>query len=163
MTTSTSTKLLLILGLTLLLTGLATASHRTGSIVDGGADYSEFDNLEGYGIPSFSSHAEIVTYLVAPFLFVTLLLQIALNQVLKHTVAKGSAPGDGPDTSKFATIMALSITAMLVPSPFWDYIILSGNLIGVISVTILLLVFIAIFRWVSSGTSRTRRDRYRVQ
>jgi magnesium-transporting ATPase (P-type) len=151
MTTSTSNKTVTAILAVLFISSFAAASHNS----------ADFDT--GFDVPEFDSHSEIATLLVAPFIFVTLLLQIALNAVLRSTIGRGNTPGHDPNYSKFATIMALSITAMLVPSPFWNYIILAGDSIGVISVTILLFLFVFIFGLVIKGASRktsSNRRRY---
>ena len=148
--TSTLNKLLVLAVLSLTIISFGSASHESG-----------FDT--GFNTPDFDSHSEIVTLLVAPFLFVTLLLQISLNAVLRSTIGRGADHGHEPNYKKFSTVMALSITAMLVPSPFWQYIILAGDSIGVIAVSILLLVFVFIFGVVGRrlGQAGNNNRRYR--
>lgn len=149
-TTSTSNKIIVLALILITTISLSTASHQ-----------SNFDT--GFDMPDFESHSEIVTLLVAPFLFVTLLLQITLNAVLRSTIGRGSNNGHNPNYKKFSTVMALSITAMLVPSPFWQYIIFAGDSIGVISVSILLLVFIFLFGVVARGARRMGNNNRRYR
>jgi heme/copper-type cytochrome/quinol oxidase subunit 2 len=146
-TTSTSNKTILLALVLAATISFGAASHESG-----------FET--GFDTPELESHSEIVTLLVAPFLFVTLLLQITLNAVLRSTIGRGSN-GHDPNYKKFSTVMALSITAMLVPSPFWQYIILAGDSIGVISVSILLLVFVFLFGVVLKGAKKMGNNKNR--
>lgn len=70
-----------------------------------------------FSIPVYDSHQEIATKLVAPFLLVTIILQTFLQRSLSFTL-------DSKDSKlkKNSLLMALAITAMLVPTTFFSMI-----------------------------------------
>lgn len=65
-------------------------------------------------IPTYDSHQEIATKLVAPFLLVTIILQTFMHRALSLTL-------DSHDSKlkKNSLLMALAIAAMLVPTRFF--------------------------------------------
>ena len=75
-------------------------------------------------IPEFDSNREIATEFVAPFLLITILLQRGLYQALSFTLDTSNIPGS--DKKKYAkvrkqsTIMALLISGMMVPTPYFQ-------------------------------------------
>ena len=143
--TSTSTKASLLLLSLFLTISVVSATHNSGSIVGD----------SGFGAPDYDDHWEIASKLAAPFVFVTLLFQISLNTTFAYTLADG----DKSQYRRITTIMALAITGMLVPSPFWDYIIFASQSIGLIAVTTLVFVFGLIFYWIASSERRAKRRR----
>lgn len=98
----------------------------------------------GFSIPEYSSQQEIFTQLVAPFLFLTVLLQILFNRALRFAFVDESKGNDllslmennKPNLNREATLMAITATAILIPTPFWNYVIFAVGSIGVITVTI---------------------------
>lgn len=100
-----------------------------------------FETDEHFSIPSYDSQEEIATKLVAPFIFITVLLHFALSRALNFILAEDveeeryhrvpyAIPlrDEGhdrlhPDARKYAMIMSLTITASLIPTPYWDIII----------------------------------------
>ena len=133
-TISTSTSKKIILGI-LLIGFVSTVSADFYYNNDGG-----FSGNEYFSTPSFESQEEIATQLVAPFIFITILLHFALSRALNfilaedieeeryHAIPYGIPLRDRghdklhPDARKYAMIMSLTITASLVPTPYWDII-----------------------------------------
>lgn len=101
----------------------------------------------GFSIPEYNSQAEIATELVAPFLFLVILLKLPLEVVLGFVYdTNDSIPGRRPDVSKEASLMSITITAMLIPTPFWRYIRLAAGSIGLIAtVTLIISVLFLIY------------------
>jgi hypothetical protein len=92
---------------------------------------SSIDAETGFSIPQYDSQEEIVTRLVAPFLLITILLQIAFQRALSFafvdndngpTLRQLIVDEDPPSVKKESTVMALAVSGMLVPSPFFQYI-----------------------------------------
>ncbi len=110
------------------------------------ADYYYSDQQVGsdwFVVPEYDSHEEIIAEFVAPFLFITILLQFSLKRALKFTFDTGDNPWeDGPNVDKEATIMAVTIALMVVVSPYWELIQQMAASIGVIAVGALILVFL---------------------
>lgn len=97
------------------------------SIVAGVSYNSEgfFGDAENYEIPEYESHGQIFSQLVAPFLFVTIILQLGLNKVLQFTLAENNNPyrdEEDPEIRRNATIMSLIIGGMMVPTPIFNYV-----------------------------------------
>ncbi|MFB6204840.1 MAG: hypothetical protein ABEJ75_04290 [Candidatus Nanohaloarchaea archaeon] len=80
----------------------------------------------------YDSQGEILTQFVAPFAFVYVLLYFLLTKTLQLILMDDDSPwfADRPDVNTEATLMALAITLMLVPTPFWDMIITWINYLG---------------------------------
>lgn len=140
---STSTKLGVLASALLLLTGLAASSHYYDHSGDG---YSVTDS--GFSVPEYESQSELATELVAPFLFLVILLKFALESVLATVLDTNDVqvPGEKPDVSREATLMAVAITGMLIPTPFWDYIRLAAGSIGLIATGALILAILFVIR-----------------
>lgn len=102
---------------------------------------------------------------MAPFLLVAIILQIGLERALIFTLAREDRPpmlqhliGEDEDyrrerskNRRRATILSLVITGMLVPTPFWDYIRLAGQAIGLTAVGIFLFGALYLLYLVLSG------------
>jgi len=107
--------------------------------------YAEND----FSIPEYESQDEMLTMLVAPFIVIALLLQLSLRRALRFAYAEDDNPSmlnlvenNRPPVDRYATVMSLAITAMLIPTPFWDYVILAINSLGVIAVGGLVVLFL---------------------
>lgn len=100
--------------LTILLAALLVIPAATSYYYSGGQDSITEDT---FSMPVYDSHQEIATKLVAPFLLVTIILQTFLQRSLSFTL-------DSHDSrlKKNSLIMALAITAMLVPTQFFQMI-----------------------------------------
>lgn len=107
------------------------------------ADYyynSDSSSLDGWGdLPEFESQEEILTGFVAPFLFVFILMQFSLKNVLEFTFA-GNESED--NVNREATVMAAAITLMVVASPYWLWIQTMAASLGVIAAGAIVLVFL---------------------
>ncbi len=138
----------LILGIFLLVLTSVAAAQITGQ---GSYDSSEISADTGFSIPEYSSHQEILTELVAPFIFLTVLLHFALTKALHFTLAEEDygpqnpfAPNRAPNVKRYSLVMSLAITGALVPTVIWDYVLWSIRLLGVTS----LLFFIGLILFV---------------
>lgn len=121
--TSTSNKATIIVLALVLTTGITLANHGSQ-----GSAYSTVHGQE-FVLPEFDSQEEIITQFVAPFIFITIILQLTYARVLHaiyrdDQVPRGVPPtvDDKPDVSRYATLMAIATTAVMVPTPFWDFI-----------------------------------------
>ncbi|MFB6191593.1 MAG: hypothetical protein ABEJ64_04145 [Candidatus Nanohaloarchaea archaeon] len=104
---------------------------------DGGGPITG-DGGTGFSIPQYDSQMEIATDFVAPFLLITLVFQIGLERALMFTLAEDRNAWLGRDPNykrerkkikKRSLILALVITGMLVPTPFFRSI---NDLIAVV-------------------------------
>lgn len=125
--TSTSTKLMVLLLATSLLTGVATTSHDSGGSNTGsGSITTDYAGYEGYGVPTYDTRDEMLTKLVAPFLLIALLLQLGLQTALESVLLKGLYDREyrkkKKQIRKHSTLMALAIAGMTIPSPIFKYI-----------------------------------------
>jgi len=123
-TTSTSSKFLVFLTLTVLLAGSTLATHDTGS---GSITSDKYGGTDGFGIPTYDTQGETLTKLVAPFLLITLLLQIGLRTALESVLLRGihdprQKRKKRKQVRKHSTLMALAIAGMTIPSPLFKYI-----------------------------------------
>lgn len=92
-------------------------------------DYS-LDDETGFTIPSYDSQEELITNLVAPFLLISLLLQIGFNRALRFAFVDedksrdllGLIEENRPSMRRESTLMSITATAMLVPTPFFQQI-----------------------------------------
>lgn len=137
--TSTKTVLLFLIGLMLI--GGVSADYYYNQDRTSMGDWGD--------VPQFESHEELVGQFVAPFLFITILLQFSLKKALAYTFAGDDdiqnpllPNSSGPNVDKEATVMALSIASMLVVSPYWTWIQTMAASIGLIAVGALILVFL---------------------
>jgi len=104
----------------------------------------------GFSVPEYESQQEIVSKLVAPFIFVSILLQILFNRALRFAFVDESSGNDllslvednKPNLNREATLMSITATAILIPTPFWNYVILATASIPTIAVSLVVLVFL---------------------
>jgi hypothetical protein len=115
----TKKRLIFFLTCLTLLTSAEASFHSSASTED------QFDESY-FSIPEYDSHREIATQLVAPFLFITLLLQIGIERVLFFTLDTGNSPfGDKTEKKKAkkqATVISLLIAGMMIPTPIFKNI-----------------------------------------
>lgn len=71
-----------------------------------------------FSTPEFESNQEIMTQLIAPFVFLFVLMQYTLSRALHFALDRRGRP----ETNKETTLLSLAIVTMLVPSPFWQYV-----------------------------------------
>lgn len=138
-----SRNLVVLASLLVFLSSLAAATHN-------GYNDPWYDT--GFQTPSFDSNSEIVVQFVAPFIFVTILLHLALSQALHFTlVDRGDRyywrrhPRDKPPVRRMSMIMSLAITGMLVPTPFWTLIQSSLNVVGMLAVLVFVFLMFTVF------------------
>lgn len=134
-TLTSTNKLLLLFIFAGMIVSTAAASHygddSIGSIT--GTD-------TGFQVPHFDSQQELVAELVAPFIFISVLLQFALAKALHWTVRDQDhyppplGRDNKPSVNRQATLLSITITAMLIPTPFWSYLRLAIQSVGVIAV-----------------------------
>jgi len=134
MTLTSATKISSILISIFLLVSLASADYY----------YTDRHTADDwFVVPEFESQEEIVAKFVAPFLFLTILLQFSLKRALEFTFDNSDNPlDDGPNVNKEATIMAIAIALMVVVSPYWELIQQMAASIGVLAVGALILLFL---------------------
>lgn len=103
----------------------------------------------GFSVPEYDSQEQLLTELVAPFIFLSILLQLILTKVLHGILRDENQPhgyvapagvpmqDDTPNVRRYSMLMSVTITAMLVPSPFWAYVRWVAGSIGLIAVTMI--------------------------
>lgn len=87
--------------------------------------YDAQDSISGFSIPEYESQSELLTQLVAPFLLITLILQFGFERALRFVLDDEHNPIPGQGESEHrrqSMMMALAITGMLVPTPFFSLI-----------------------------------------
>jgi len=144
--TSTSNKTIIITILLIITSTTAIAlQHQTTAVND----------QTGFEIPQYETQEEILYELVAPFIFVTTILFLGYSKVL-HTIFKdeeqhaymvppmvytdhGSAK---PNVRKYAMLMSITTTSILIPTVFWTYIVWMIASIGVIAPTAFALIIL---------------------
>lgn len=108
--------------------------------IDSGDSFGDSDY---YSIPEYDSHGEIFSELAAPFIFITVLLQLGLNKALQFTLAENDNPyrdNENSEIRRNSTIMSLIIVGMMVPTPIFDYVQIATTAIFGSVVTIFLAV-----------------------
>ncbi|MFB6203803.1 MAG: hypothetical protein ABEK01_04920 [Candidatus Nanohaloarchaea archaeon] len=105
--TSTSSKLLGLMLLGVILTSVGTSSFHN----------SEAANFE---VPEYDTNREIFIHLVAPFIFIFVLLQYGFTRALHYTLLDQEDSTEGPDVRRYATVLALSATGMMMFTPAWE-------------------------------------------
>ena len=144
--TSISASKNLFLGLVLLI--LISGASADYYYSDSG-DYSSITDDTGFSAPQYESQQEVVTQLVAPFIFVGILLQILFNRALRFAFVDEDSGNDllglvednKPNLRRESMIMSITATAILVPTPFWGYVILATASIPTIAVSLVALLF----------------------
>jgi len=104
----------------------------------------------GFTVPEYGSQQEILTKLVAPFIFVSILLQVLFNRALRFAFVDEDSGNDllslvednKPSLSREATLMSITATAILIPTPFWNYVILATASIPTIAVSVVAIAFV---------------------
>lgn len=126
MTTSTSTKLSVFILVMITFTGIAFGSHYYNHQQQG---YSVTGDT-GFSMPQYDNQTELLTQLLAPFLLITIILQTGFERALRFAFADDDDPTlldltenkRPPGIKRKSMVMALAVTGMLVPTPFFQYI-----------------------------------------
>lgn len=110
---------------------------------------SDFQAQDWFEAPTYDSQQELIYQILAPFAFVTILLQFSLKKALRMTFAQDddNNPFTGankPKVHKESTVMALAISGMLVASPYWALIRKMAASIGILSVAMVILIMLYI-------------------
>lgn len=122
---------------------IGAANHNSNDVFQSTEGYSDFQ------IPEYDSNAELLSQLVMPFVFLTIVLNFGFLKTLTFIMDSDETQpvgmryvDDTPDVSRYALVMSLTVTAMLVPTPFWDQIRLLIGSFGFIALSALLLVLL---------------------
>jgi hypothetical protein len=80
---------------------------------------------ENFQIPHYESNVELLTELVAPFLLIFFIFQIGLKQALKFALSPDDEwaqdkKAKRKQRNKYATLIALTVTLMLVPTKLFQ-------------------------------------------
>jgi len=114
-------KSVLLLSLVLILPSFAAADY----YYDRG---SEFSSDTSFSVPQYHSQEEILSQLVAPFIFLSVLLHIGFSRALRFAYVDDDndlldlMEDNRPNVNRKAMTMAITVTAMLVPTSFWELI-----------------------------------------
>jgi hypothetical protein len=131
-------KFLLISVFVLLSVSMGSAVQEYGISQDSGSNFEAQDWFEA---PTYDSQSELLFEILAPFAFMTILLQMTLKKTLRMTFAQeDDNPWTGenkPKVHKESTLMAVTISAMLLASPYWTLIRQMAASIGVLTVGLL--------------------------
>ena len=102
---------------------------------------SDFEAQDWFEAPTYDSQSELLFEILAPFAFMTVLLQMILKKALRMTFAQeDDNPWTGknkPSVHKESTLMAVTISAMLLASPYWTLIRKMAASIGILTVGLL--------------------------
>lgn len=132
------TKFLLLCAFLVLFLGSGLSVQEYG--IDTGSD-SNLEAQDWFEAPTYDSQSELLFEILAPFAFMTILLQMTLKKTLRMTFAQeDDNPWTGenkPNVHKESTLMAVTISAMLVASPYWTLIRKMAASIGVLTVGLL--------------------------
>ena len=122
----------------LLSVSMGSAAQEYGISQDSGSTLEAQDWFEA---PTYDSQSELLFEILAPFAFMTILLQMTLKKTLRMTFAQeDDNPWTGknkPKVHKESTLMAVTISAMLLASPYWTLIRQMAASIGVLTVGLL--------------------------
>lgn len=140
MKTSISSEKITVLSILILfLVGAVSASYY----------YSETDSYSvgedsGFSIPEYESQSELATQLIAPFIFIVVLLKFSFERVLQFVLDTNDHPpwDEGADVSRESSIMAIAVAGMMIPTPFWDYVRWVASGIGLATAGAVLLVIL---------------------
>lgn len=110
---------------------------------------SQFEAQDWFEAPTYDSQNELIFEILAPFAFVTIVLQMSIKKALRMTFAtEDDNPFTGenkPNVHKESTIMGLTISAILMTSPYWVLVRQMAASIGLLSIGMLglLLLYMA--------------------
>lgn len=123
----------------------------TGFVMPGEDSSSYSDSYgsdsEWFSPPTYDSQEELLYEILAPFAFVTILLQLALKRALTMTFATDDdnnpfTQDEGPNVFREATVMAVTISVILMASPYWTLMRKMAASIGLLSVAGVILVIL---------------------
>lgn len=138
-------KISILIASLILLSSLAVAGQ---SFVFPGEESNSYnyDNEEWFRAPTYDSQQELLFQILAPFAFLVILLQIAFQKALRMTFAEDDENpwlrGDKPDVFRESVLMAVTVSAILLASPYWSLMRKMAASIGILSVGMLILLFL---------------------
>ena len=117
----------------------------------------------GLSVPEYDSQSELVAELVAPFIAIAVTLQFGLYKALSFTLDANENPLTNSNSKqkaklrKQSMVMSIAITAMLVPSPYWEWMRLAFQGLSFVAVAgvigIVLLVFYHMLGMAGNGAT----------
>lgn len=130
-----------------LIASLAFVSGQQSFVYPDQGSNSNFDSQDWFETPSYDSQEELIFQILAPFAFLTIVLQFSLKKALRMTFAQEDdnpyrLGENKPKVHKEATMMALTISAILLASPYWMLIRQMAASIGIISIGMVGLVLL---------------------
>lgn len=144
--TSTSTKSIALL---LLVSLFVTFSAAQVEFLDDGSGLENYDESD-LELPEHQDQSAILMELVAPFLIITIILQIVYGKVLAHILREEVQTPYGmpyyedkkPKVRKYSILLAASTGVVLIPTPFWDYITYAVVSLPVIAMSVIVLIVV---------------------
>lgn len=109
-----------------MITGVSADYYYGGGDIGSGTSITDDTD---FSLPQYESQQEILTLIVLPFIFISVILRYAFVRALHLSLADGrDVPAlyheeAKPDVSRESTVMALAATGILVPSPMWNYVV----------------------------------------
>lgn len=143
LTSTKLTSLFLILTLFSMLSMAQTDPLGDGSGIEG---YDE----DYFELPEHQDQSAILMELVAPFLIITIILQIVYGKVLAHILRDEVRTPYGmpyyedkkPKVRKYSILLAASTGLALIPTPFWEYITYAVVSLPVIAMSLIVLIVV---------------------
>lgn len=113
----------------------------------------------GFSVPEYDSQQEVISQLVAPFIFVAVLLHVGFSRALRFAFVDDSRntlldlvnDNEPNGINRKSMLMSIAVTAMLVPTPFWQYVRFAMGAVGLVSVTIFAAAALLLFYWFLRG------------
>lgn len=113
----------------------------------------------GFSVPEYQSQEQVVSELVAPFIFVAILLHIGFSRALRFAFVDDSNKtmldlmqnNEPSGINRKSMLMSIAVTAMLVPTPFWTYVRIAMGTVGLVAVTIFAAAALFLFYWFLKG------------
>lgn len=144
---SISSKLMIVGVLSVIFT--VTALGEFGQFDDSSGEILT-DQNEYWQIPQHQDQSELLTELVAPFLFISIILQLVYGKVLAYILRDEVETPYGmpyyddnkPKVRKYSVLLAVTTSLALIPTPFWDYIIYSVVSVPVIATAAVVLIVV---------------------
>ncbi|MFB6182870.1 MAG: hypothetical protein ABEI78_02285 [Candidatus Nanohaloarchaea archaeon] len=89
-----------------------------------------FSSQNYFDVPEFDSQKDILYKFALPFVFIYSMLYFLISKTLELVLDDSGAFSSGPDVNQESILITLSITLMLLASPFWEKLIRTMMLFG---------------------------------